>query len=137
MTMGDADTETGQGLLLLSIVSKQQLDLERLFSKVEALETRNLEKDFGKKFEGSWTRVACIILLTYFIIYLYLKYSLNVDDAAKNAVVPALGFTMSTWSMSLIKPIWRRLTGLSVNLRKNDNQTALKPAPPAPPLPLC
>jgi hypothetical protein len=31
---------------------------------------------------------------------------IGIKDAALNAIVPALGFNLSTWSLSVIKKIW-------------------------------
>jgi len=133
------NSDVGSGLLLLSLVSKQQSDIERLQEQVAKLEQRNIDKDVGKSFESSWTRTCFIIAFTYIVIYLYLRFSLNVADPQKNAVVPAIGFTMSTWSMSLVKPVWARLTqkGDDFRLKRDKKDANSVSVPPAPPLPLC
>lgn len=65
----------------------------------------NKEKDRGKEFEGSWCRVVFLMALTYGILYGYLRL-IHVQQAELNAVVPAIGFNISTWTVPYVKILW-------------------------------
>jgi hypothetical protein len=71
--------------------------------------TGNAERDFDKRFEVSFLRMLAIMTITYLTIYLYMKLVINVSDPELNAVVPTIGFNLSTWSLPSVKRIWRAL----------------------------
>jgi len=123
-------------LLTLSIISQQKDLLEELSRRVVALEARNILVDTRKQWESSYTRMFCIIIITYVLIFLYLNYSLHVANAAADAVVPAIGFTLSAASLSIIKPVWEKVVGLKDAVecanRKWDIREKLPPAAPLP-----
>lgn len=58
-----------------------------------------------KDFEGSYTRILFIMVLVYLTIYGYLTY-LGVSNPALNAIVPAVGFNLSTWTLPYVKYFW-------------------------------
>jgi len=66
---------------------------------------RNYIKDTGKKFEGSWARVGVIMVLTYITLCTYM-YLINVPSPFLNAIVPTVGFNLSTWSLPQVKKFW-------------------------------
>lgn len=80
-------------------------DVERLKIQIRFLQERNFIKDKGKKFEGSYTRVSFIMLITYATISAYM-YLIGVKDPLLNAIVPAVGFNLSTWSLPWLKKVW-------------------------------
>ena len=65
-------------------------------------------KDKEKKFEGSYTRVVSVMCITYVVVFCYFSI-IGVDKPYLNAVVPTLGFNLSTWSLSCIKMVWMKL----------------------------
>lgn len=81
-----------------------ELNLEERVSKIEQ---RNniVEKD--KAWETSYFRKLLIILFTYLSIALYLKFIVKIDPWI-NAIVPAIGFLLSTLSLSYFKKIWEK-----------------------------
>jgi len=125
-------------LLTLSIISQQKDKLEELTRRVVDLEKRNIVVDTRKQWESSYTRMFCIIIITYVLIFLYLNYSLHVANAAADAVVPAIGFTLSAASLSIVKPIWERVNfGLKESFEcANRKWDLIEKLPPAAPLPL-
>lgn len=127
----------GETLVVVSLLSKQEARIEDLINRIQALELRNIDVDRKKSWEGSYTRMFCIIIVTFIIIFLYLRFSLHVDHAAENAVVPAIGFTLSAWSLSIIRPIWEKLTGLNDGHFELQKKLNLKMPPSHPPLPIC
>ncbi len=62
-------------------------------------------KDLGKTFESSYTRVFCIMCITYVAIFAYMIL-VHDPNPALSAIVPAIGFNLSTWSLEVIKKIW-------------------------------
>lgn len=66
---------------------------------------RNYTKDTGKKFEGSWTRVGVIMVITYCTLFTYM-YLIDVPSPFLNAIVPTVGFNLSTWSLPQVKRAW-------------------------------
>ncbi len=45
--------------------------------------------------------------ITYCAIFCYLLL-IGVDNPALSAIVPAIGFNLSTWSLSFVKEVWVR-----------------------------
>ena len=72
---------------------------------LEDIEKRNARVETDKAWETSWTRRIIIALFTYLIIGGYLSY-LNVEDAWRHAVVPALAYILSTLGLHYMKSIW-------------------------------
>lgn len=81
---------------------KQLDDIEKRLAKIEK---RNNSVEMDKAWETSWTRKFLIIIFTYFSIALYLKYIVKIDPWI-NAIVPSLGFLLSTLSLPFFKNIW-------------------------------
>ena len=89
------------------------MSIEDIAKRVDALETRNRRVDSDKAWEVSWTRRVSIMLLTYFVVVLYLKFVVHIDPWI-NALVPIIGFLLSNLTLSFIKNEWlvrRRSSG--------------------------
>ena len=76
-----------------------------LEERVDKLEKRNKRVELDKDWELSWTRRVIILLLTYMILGLYL-WIINVNDAWLNAIVPSVGFVLSTASLPWFRRLW-------------------------------
>jgi len=72
--------------------------IKDLTARVNEIELRNKEKDIDKKWESSILRVIVIMILTYCCIYGYLRF-LGTSNAELAALVPTVGFNLSTWSL--------------------------------------
>lgn len=81
------------------------MDSKDLEKRIEAIEKRNERVEEGKAWEGSWTRKALIALFTYLSIALYFQYILQ-SDPWLNAIVPTIGFLLSTLTFSFFKNLW-------------------------------
>ena len=79
-------------------------DLEQ---RIEAIERRNKKVELDKAWETSWTRRLSIAALTYGVIVIYLVFIDN-DKPYINALVPVVGFILSTFAMSWVKKIWQK-----------------------------
>ncbi len=79
-------------------------DLE---SRVAAIEKRNKNVEQDKAWETSWTRRIAITVLTYGVVASYLMV-INNDQPFINALVPAVGFLLSTLVLKSIRDIWQK-----------------------------
>ena len=77
-------------------------DLEK---RIKALEARNRTVEADKAWETSWTRRTTIALLTYFVVCAYLALVIHIDPWL-NALVPVVGFLLSTLTLSFVKNQW-------------------------------
>ena len=79
-------------------------DLEKRIARIEA---RNKKVETDKGWETSWTRRLLLILFTYLAIALYLRV-IEVDMPWLNAIVPAVGFLLSTLTLPVFKEFWNK-----------------------------
>jgi hypothetical protein len=73
--------------------------------RLRAVETRNARVESDKAWEVSLTRRFFIAAITYLFIGLYLSW-LDVAEPWLNAVVPMVGFMLSTLALRSIKTFW-------------------------------
>ncbi len=78
-----------------------------LEERVSRIENRNKAVEREKSWETSWTRRLLIALFTYLSIALYLKFVVRVEPWL-NAIVPTVGFLLSTLSLPYIKKLWEK-----------------------------
>jgi hypothetical protein len=83
------------------------MKLEDLAKDIEAIKKRNQSVESDKAWETSATRKILIALCTYFSIALYLKFIVHIDPWI-NAIVPAIGFMLSTLSLPWFKKLWKQ-----------------------------
>jgi hypothetical protein len=79
--------------------------LAHIEKEIDALQQRNFEKDRGKDFETSYTRVFFLMFVTYWTLFAYM-YIIGTNQPFLDAIVPTLGFNISTWSLPLVKEWW-------------------------------
>lgn len=79
-------------------------DLEK---RVAAIEARNKKVELDKAWESSWARRFSIGALTYAVVAAYLVCIDN-DAPFVNAIVPAVGFVLSTLVLPQVKSFWQR-----------------------------
>lgn len=77
-------------------------DLER---RIENLELRNRRVEIDKAWETSWTRRLSIMALTYLVVAGYMYFVVHVEPWI-NALVPVIGFVLSTFTVTLLKKRW-------------------------------
>lgn len=77
-------------------------DIEERIAKIEL---RNKRVELDKAWETSWTRKIAIAVLTYIVVWLYLRLVVGVDPWI-NAIVPTMGFLLSTLTMGYVKAYW-------------------------------
>jgi hypothetical protein len=77
-------------------------DLEK---RVAAIEARNKKVELDKAWEISLTRRILILVLTYLVIVIFMIVA-DIGRPFVNAIVPAVGFSLSTLTVSFIKTWW-------------------------------
>ena len=79
--------------------------MESIEERLEKIEQRNIRVEVDKAWETSWTRRFFIALFTYLVISLYMS-AINVERPWLNAIIPTVGFLLSTLTLSFIKKYW-------------------------------
>lgn len=78
-----------------------------LTERIAALEARNERVDNDKAWETSWMRRVAIMVLTYLTVVAYFDFVLRVEPWL-NALVPVIGFALSTLTIAALKNLWLR-----------------------------
>lgn len=76
-----------------------------LLERIEKLEARNKRVEADKAWETSWVRRMAIMILTYLVVVCYLHFVVHISPWI-NALVPVIGFFVSTLTVSLLKKEW-------------------------------
>ena len=76
-----------------------------LEKRIEQIEERNNRVEADKAWETSWTRKISIAVLTYLVVVAYLHFVIKIDPWL-NALVPVVGFLLSTITISYLKQLW-------------------------------
>lgn len=79
--------------------------LKELETEVKKIKNRNRRVEADKSWETSLTRRSLLFLFTYLAIGLYLN-AINIPNAWLGAIVPAVGFLLSTLTLPFFKKIW-------------------------------
>jgi len=74
-------------------------------TQLNDIKDRNSRVEADKAWETSWTRKIFVAVLTYLVILLFLLI-INVERAFTTAIIPTIGFVLSTASLSFGKKIW-------------------------------
>ena len=79
------------------------MELEK---RVEKIEERNKKVELNKAWETSMTRRVCIMVLTYLVVLAYLFLVDKINNIFLSALVPVIGFTLSTLSLGWVRKVW-------------------------------
>lgn len=74
-------------------------------NEINALKERNKRVEADKAWEGSWTRKMSIMTLTYIVAVVWL-FLINEQSVSLKAMVPVLGYFLSTMTIPQIKKLW-------------------------------
>jgi hypothetical protein len=85
-------------------VSLEQ-QIKELRQQLELIQQRNQSVTADKAWETSWWRRGLIVVLTYVVVAVYLSWVVHIDPWI-NALVPVIGFILSTLTLSLFKQLW-------------------------------
>jgi hypothetical protein len=73
--------------------------------RLSTIEQRNQRVETDKAWEISWTRRGSIAAITYICAFILLNI-LGHDGAWKHALIPVMGYILSTHSLPAVKEIW-------------------------------
>jgi hypothetical protein len=76
-----------------------------LAERLAAIEARNARVSGDKAWETSWTRRGLIAGITYACAIILLTM-LGHDGVFKHALVPVMGYLLSTLSLPFVKSLW-------------------------------
>lgn len=76
-----------------------------LEQRIKKLEARNARVEADKAWETSWTRKIAIAVLTYLVVVSYLYFVIGIEPWL-NALVPVVGFLLSTLTLSYLRQLW-------------------------------
>ena len=80
-------------------------DLDKIKEEINIIKERNKRVELDKKWEGSYSRKFLLIIFTYLAIGFYLQ-AIDISQPWLNAIVPAVGFLLSTLTLPFFKKIW-------------------------------
>ncbi len=76
-----------------------------IVNRIKAMEKRNQKVEADKAWETSITRKLLIAIITYLVIVLFFTV-MQLGKPFINAIVPTIGFLLSTLSIDLAKKVW-------------------------------
>ena len=79
--------------------------IEELKSEIDKINARNQRVEADKAWETSWSRKLLILVLTYLVIVIFFFIS-SLGNPFINAIVPTLGFFLSTLTVPFFKNWW-------------------------------
>jgi hypothetical protein len=79
--------------------------LNPLEQEIVALKNRNKHVETEKAWEQSWVRTGSIITITY-LAAVGMLYSIGNENPVRNALIPPVGFLLSTLSLPVLKKFW-------------------------------
>ena len=82
--------------------------MSEIEQKIKNIEERNKRVELDKKWETSWTRKICIIILTYIVVIIYSYVISKYTNIFLSSLVPVIGFTLSTLSLNLVRKLWEK-----------------------------
>lgn len=85
------------------------MKLEKLEKEILKIKARNNRVEIDKAWETSWTRKILLFIFTFLSIGLYMK-AIKIDRPWLNAVVPSIGFLLSTLTLPFFKNLWKNYT---------------------------
>lgn len=79
--------------------------LDELEKEIDKLKARNKRVELDKKWETSSARRGLLVIFTYLAIGFYLN-AIKVENPWFNAIVPSIGFLLSTLTLPYFKNLW-------------------------------
>lgn len=79
--------------------------IEQIKQQLDAIQARNKRVEADKAWETSWSRKLLIAILTYIVVVLFF-FAAELPEPFINAIVPSLGFVISTSTVPFFKRWW-------------------------------
>lgn len=80
-------------------------ELEQIKKDIEEIKERNKRVEKDKAWETSAIRKVLVAVLTYIVVVIFFTFA-KLPKPFINAIVPTLGFLLSTLSISFAKKLW-------------------------------
>jgi len=80
-------------------------ELEQIKKDIKEIKERNARVELGKAWEVSFFRKCLISILTYIVIVVFFFFA-KLQRPFIGAIVPTIGFILSTLSVSYFKKVW-------------------------------
>ncbi|HRZ30437.1 MAG TPA: hypothetical protein P5274_02100 [Candidatus Paceibacterota bacterium] len=80
-------------------------ELEQIKKDIQEIKERNIRVEKDKAWETSLLRKVLVAILTYIVVVLFFIFA-HLLNPFINAIVPTLGFLLSTLSISFVKKVW-------------------------------
>ena len=81
--------------------------IQKIEQEISEIKERNRKVEADKAWETSVFRMVSILILTY-LIASWVMYIINVKEYWLNALIPTLGYFLSTLSLPIVKRWWVR-----------------------------
>lgn len=82
-------------------------EIEKIQEEIAIIKKRNQGVETDKAWETSFLRRFLIAIFTYLSIGIYM-WAIRIDRPWLNAIVPTVGFTLSTLSLPYFKSLWAK-----------------------------
>jgi hypothetical protein len=79
--------------------------IKKIESEIALIKQRNKKVEADKAWETSFSRKFLLVLVTYLSIVLFMYFA-EIKNPWLNAIVPSIGFYLSTLSLPILKKIW-------------------------------
>ncbi len=80
-------------------------ELEQIKEDIKEIKERNKRVEKDKAWETSLFRKVLIVILTYVVVVIFFIF-VKLSNPFINAIVPTLGFVLSTLSIPFFKKMW-------------------------------
>ncbi|MFZ2199815.1 MAG: hypothetical protein WAV40_03430 [Microgenomates group bacterium] len=90
---------------IIKLPRRVKMNLQKLELEIKKIHTRNAKVEADKAWETSNFRKLLIAVLTYFIVVLFFVGA-GLPKPFINALVPTLGFLLSTLTVPIFKQYW-------------------------------
>jgi len=84
------------------------MTIEDLENQINEIKERNKRVEIDKAWESSWCRRIVILVLTYLIVLSFFVL-IKSERPYINAIVPTIGFGLSTLTIPVLKKIWIKI----------------------------
>lgn len=80
-------------------------DIQQIKNEIEEIKKRNAKVEADKAWETSFSRKILVAILTYIVIVIFFTFA-DLPKPFINAIVPTVGFVLSTLSIPFFKKFW-------------------------------
>ena len=84
------------------------MENKELENEIVKIKERNKKVELDKAWETSFTRKLCICILTYIVVVIYSHLINKVSNIWLSSLVPVIGFTLSTFSLKIVRNMWEK-----------------------------